>query len=65
MKDLAALQGVQTLNIIFVKISDAGLKELAKMKNLRKLYIRREEGMTDAGIAALRKALPQCSIDSL
>jgi hypothetical protein len=44
------------------KITDAGLKELAALKNLRLLTLQYTE-VTDAGVAELQKALPNCKIE--
>ena len=43
------------------QITDEGLQELAKLKNLRDLNLIGTK-VTKAGVAALRKALPNCSI---
>ena len=43
------------------KITDSGLKELAKMKQLEMLGLCATK-VTDAGVAELQKALPKCSI---
>lgn len=43
------------------QITDAGLKELAKMKNLGSLELDKTQ-VTDAGVAELQKALPNCDI---
>jgi Leucine-rich repeat (LRR) protein len=45
-------------------ITDAGLKELAGLKNLTTLRLRRILGLSAAGIDELRKALPQCDVSS-
>ena len=44
------------------QITDVGLKELAKMKNLVLLDLEKTQ-VTDAGVAELKKALPNCSIE--
>jgi hypothetical protein len=41
--------------------SDTGLKELAALKRLRQLDLRRTKA-TDAGVKGLAKALPGCRI---
>jgi len=43
------------------QITDVGLKELAKMKNLGSLELDKTQ-VTDAGVAELQKALPSCDI---
>ena len=45
------------------QITDVGLKELAKMKNLVLLDLEKTQ-VTDAGVAELKKALPNCTIRS-
>jgi hypothetical protein len=39
-----------------------GLKELASLKNLRRLHLI-GTGVTDAGVTLLREALPHCMIE--
>jgi hypothetical protein len=43
-------------------VTDNGLKELAGLKELKYLDLRRCQGVTDAGVAELKKALPDCEI---
>ena len=43
-------------------VTDAGLKELAPLKNLTKLTLS-SSSVTDAGVAELEKALPKCKIE--
>jgi hypothetical protein len=43
------------------KITDVGLKELAKLTQLKRLYLRNTK-VTKAGVAELQKALPNCNI---
>jgi len=43
------------------QITDVGLKELAKMKNLGSLELDKTQ-VTDAGVVELQKALPNCEI---
>jgi hypothetical protein len=47
--------------LAFTIITDAGLKEVAKLQQLTYLHLTRTE-ITDEGAAELRKALPKCSI---
>ena len=58
----ADLEKVTKLYLTGTKITDAGLKELAKCKQLRELYPRFSK-VTKAGIAQLQKALPKCKVD--
>ena len=44
-----------------IKITDAGLKEVAKLQNLERLLLTGTQ-ITDAGVAELKKALPNCRI---
>jgi hypothetical protein len=45
------------------KITDAGLKEVAKLQQLTFLGLS-DTQVTDAGVAELQKALPNCKIRS-
>jgi hypothetical protein len=42
-------------------ITDAGLVHLAGLTNLKTLYLFRTQ-ITDAGVAELKKSLPNCEI---
>ena len=44
-----------------LEINDAGLKELAKMKQFKFLSLANTQ-VTDAGETELQKALPECNI---
>ena len=43
------------------QITDAGLKDIAKLQQLRRLRLSNTK-VTDAGVAELQKALPKCEI---
>jgi hypothetical protein len=43
-------------------MTDAGLKHFEALNNLRYIYFLGEGNISDAGIAELRKALPNCKI---
>ena len=43
------------------QITDAGLKEVAKLKKLGLLWLKETE-ITKAGVAELKKALPKCMV---
>jgi len=55
------LQKLEWLDLSHNKITDAGLKEVAKLQNLKLLDLT-ETQTTKAGIAELKKALPNCEI---
>ena len=64
------LKGLTNLRILILlnpQITDAGLVHLKGLTNLRELYLSSVEGVdsqiTDAGIADLQKALPNCEMD--
>lgn len=52
---------VATVILRSAKVRDAGLKELAELKNLTALVLS-ETRITDAGLKALQQALPDCKI---
>lgn len=59
---MAALKELQSLDLHGCPdVTDVGLKDLAELKGLRKMDLR-VTGVTDAGVADLRKALPDCEI---
>ena len=57
----AGLEKVFRLDLDRTQITDAGLKELAKLLSLQELYLVNTQ-ITDAGLAELKKALPNCRI---
>ena len=57
----ADLAKVTELNLRGPKITDAGLKDIAKMQQLTRLRLSRTK-VTKAGVAELQKALPKCKI---
>jgi hypothetical protein len=61
LKELAALQNLQTLYVNETPVTDLGLKELATLKKLQTLYLSGTK-VTAAGVAALQKELPACKI---
>jgi len=63
LKNLATLKGLQMLELDGTGVTDAGLKDLATLKDLRELRLADCKGVTDAGVAELQKALPDCKID--
>jgi len=65
VKEIAKLSSLTTLVLGNVPITDSGLQQLAALTNLTTLNLSSSEGQTkftDAGIAELQKALPNCKI---
>jgi Leucine-rich repeat (LRR) protein len=65
--ELAQSQSLQSLRLEGNQLTDAGLESLAKLKTLRYLQVNHNQGkdgvkLTQAGIARLAAALPQCKI---
>ena len=58
---MTKLPNLVALSLSETKITDEGLKEVAKLKNLGVLYLRSTK-ITDEGAAELQKALPKCEI---
>jgi hypothetical protein len=57
----ADLSKVTVLDLAYTPITDAGLKEMAKLQQLTTLYLT-DTKITKAGVAELKKALPKCKI---
>jgi hypothetical protein len=57
----ADLEKVNELGLLYPKITDAGLKEVAKLQQLRRLTMYGTK-VTKVGVAELQKALPKCKI---
>ena len=55
------LQKVTELNLTAYNLTDAGLKDLAKLQNLQYVNLY-DTKVTEAGVAELQKALPKCRI---
>ena len=55
------LKGLTKLSLTLTKTTDEGLKEVAKLKKLRSLFLYNTQ-VTDAGVAELKKVLPKCKI---
>jgi hypothetical protein len=63
LKGLTRLNGLTNLYLFDTAVTDAGLKEIAKLKGLTTLTLPEPaSGVTQAGVAELRKALPNCAI---
>jgi len=58
---LQAIDTTATLDLLGWPVTDAGLIELSGLKSLQKLYLYGNR-FTPAGIAELKKALPECKI---
>ncbi|MDC0050813.1 hypothetical protein OAJ79_04210 [Verrucomicrobia bacterium] len=58
----ADLGNIIGLGLSFTKITDAGLKDLTKLKKLTSLGLSKTK-ITEEGAAWLRKALPKCNIN--
>ena len=59
----ADLEKVFEIDLNNTSITDACLKEVAKLQKLEGLFLRRTQ-VTKAGVAELKKALPNCYISS-
>ena len=55
------MEKVWSLALSRTKITDAGLKEVAKLQQLKILWLQ-DPQITDAGVTELKKALPKCEI---
>ena len=53
---------ITRINLNGTQITDAGLPELAKITQLKEIDLENTKGVTEAGIAALQEALPNCKI---
>jgi hypothetical protein len=59
---LAPLKNLSSLDLSYLKVTNAGLKELAVFKKLTTLDLENTQD-TDADIQELQKALPKCEIN--
>lgn len=59
----ADLENVYELNLGDTQITDEGLKEVAKLQRLMYFYLHSTK-VTKRGMTELKKALPNCEIDS-
>jgi hypothetical protein len=62
LKELVKLKKITRINLNGTQITDAGLPELAKITQLKEIDLENTKGVTEAGIAALQEALPNCKI---
>jgi Leucine-rich repeat (LRR) protein len=65
-RDLAYLKYLPPMEYLFLygNITDAGLRELKELTNLKSLVLKSNGTTTDAGIQDLQKALPKLKIDT-
>ena len=63
LKDVAKLQNLEELVLENTQITDEGLKEVAKLQRLMYFYLHSTK-VTKKGMTELKKALPNCEIDS-
>ncbi|MBX9692012.1 MAG: hypothetical protein K2Z81_06485 [Cyanobacteria bacterium] len=64
LKLIANYKHLKRLELDRNPVSDSGVQKLAVLKNLSALTLRDCHRITDGGVAALRKAMPNCSIDN-
>ena len=60
---LKNLSNLEYLNLYGTQVSDSGLSDLEGLKNLRALYLWQTK-VTPDGVEKLKKALPQCQINT-
>lgn len=63
LSHLASLRALRSLDLRWRKFTDRGLEQLKKLTTLRSLDLSYCHNITDTGIAALKKALPNCKIE--
>ena len=61
LKEVAKLQNLEGLNLRETQITDESLKDVAKLQKLELLALEGTK-VTKAGVAELKKALPNCKI---
>ncbi len=59
---LAGLTSLETLHLEGCQITDEGLKHLEKLSNLKELYLVHDSGVSAAGVARLKQALPRTQV---
>jgi hypothetical protein len=62
LEELAALPDLDTLFVDDTPITDAGLRRVERLRKLKSLVLVGCHGITDEGVARLKKALPDCTI---
>jgi internalin A len=65
LKELAGMKNLAWISLEGTHVTDAGLKTLAGHKNLTRIDLQgiARQDVTDAGVAQLRKDLPNCTIN--
>jgi len=59
--DLGSLNGLERMSLTSTQVTDADLKHLQRLTNLKELYLNYTQ-TTEAGRSELRKSLPNCRI---
>jgi len=62
---LRELKNVEDLNIMDTRISDLGVASLSEVTSLRRIWLRTNDRLTPAGVAALEKALPWIAVTDM
>jgi hypothetical protein len=62
LEELTALRDLEYLDLDGCAVTDAGLRPLERLTKLEYLDLRNCPNITDAGVARLQKALPNCKI---
>ena len=62
MEHLKGLTQLQTLDLSFTEVGDAGLQYLRGLTQLQLLYLIGTK-VSDAGVSDLRKALPNATVE--
>jgi hypothetical protein len=63
LRTVASMKWMWFLELSRMNITDEGLQHLESMKNLKCLKLKNCPNITDAGVARLQKALPNCKIE--
>jgi len=59
---LKTLTNLKVLGLRATQITDAGVRQLTGLTNLQRIDVTRCDNITEAGVAELQKALPNCKI---
>ena len=67
LAQLKGLTNLQTLELDYTQITDAGLVHLKGLTKLERpnisFFFRKNNQITDAGVASLQRVLPNCKIE--